>query len=477
MSFACMDTNVDLKQDTGKSSEELNFAAASVITTPGVVNQVVTHGDKSALFQTLAATPAFTTGTNRNPNIELVPGSTQQTMDGFGYTLTQASAYVMMNSLTTPQRNGLLTELFDATNGIGVSFLRIGIGATDLSTSVYTYNDLASGTDVTMSQFSLNGPDLTYLIPVLKEIVAIVPSIKIIATPWTAPAWMKTNNSLSNGSLKTEYYDAYALYFVKYLQAMQSHGINIYAVTPQNEPEHCCNNPAMLMTSTEQTNFILKMAPAIQNAGFATKIIAYDHNCDNTQYPINVLNGPAGSYVDGAAFHLYAGNISALTTVHNATGKNVYFTEQYTGAGGSFLGDLGWHMQNVMVGGTNNWAKVALEWNLANDPTYGPHTVGGCDSCLGAVTVGSGTYTRNVAYYIVAHMSKYVRPGATHTTTTSSSSSMFATGFVNSAASGGSKVLVVYNNGQRDQAFNIKYNGQIATVTLKKKSVGTYVWY
>jgi glucosylceramidase len=475
---SCIDNNLEPKSEPGANDLQLaNATASAIITTPGVVNQFVTHGDKSALFQQLATSPSFTSGTNKNPTVELNAASTQQSIDGFGYTLTQGSAYVMMNSLSTAQRSSLLSELFDPVNGIGISFIRIGIGATDLSTSVYTYNDLATGTDVTMSKFSLAGPDLTYLIPAIKEILAVVPSIKIIATPWSAPAWMKTNNSLSNGSLKPEYYDAYALYFVKYLQAMQAQGISIYAITPQNEPEHCCNNPAMLMTSTEQTNFILKLAPAIINAGFATKIIAYDHNCDDTQYPISVLTGPAGQYVDGAAFHLYAGNISALSTVHNATGKNVYFTEQFTASGGSFLGDLGWHMQNVMIGGTNNWAKVALEWNLANDPTYGPHTTGGCTTCLGAVTVGSGTYTRNVAYYIVAHMSKFVRPSSVHTTTTSSASTLFATGFVNSSANGSSKVLVVYNNGQRDQAFNIKYNGQIAVVTLKKKSVGTYVWY
>lgn len=475
--FSCTDNAMDTRTANAQSNVELASTTATITTTPGVVNQFVTYGDKSALFQQLPASPAFGSGTNRNPSVELNPAGTQQSIDGFGYTLTQGSAYVMMTSMSTAQRNSLLTELFDPVNGIGVSFIRIGIGATDLSTSVYTYNDLASGTDVTMSKFSLAGPDLTYLIPVLKEILAIAPTIKIIATPWSAPAWMKTNNSLSNGSLKPEYYDAYALYFVKYLQAMQSHSISIYAVTPQNEPEHCCNNPAMLMTSAEQTNFILKLAPAITNAGFSTKIVAYDHNCDDTQYPIDVLTGAAAQYVDGAAFHLYAGNISALTTVHNATGKNVYFTEQYTGAGGSFLGDLGWHMQNVMIGSTNNWSKVALEWNLANDPTYGPHTPGGCTSCLGAVTIGSGTVTRNVAYYIVAHMSKFIRPGATHITTVSGASTLFASAFINNSANGGSKVLVVYNNGQRDQTFNIKYNGQIAVVTLKKKSAATYVWY
>lgn len=474
----CADQAV-VQKDTVDEQQALVSAAATLNTSPGVVNQFVTHGDKSALFQQLAGTPSFTTASNSNATLELNPATTFQSMDGFGYTLTQGSAYVMMTQMTSTQRATLLSEIFHPTNGIGVSFLRIGIGATDLSTAVYTYNDLPSGqTDSNQANFSLSGPDLTHTIPVLKEVLAIVPTMKIIATPWSAPAWMKTNNSLSGGNLKTEYYDSYALYFVKYLQAMKSQGIDIYAVTPQNEPEHCCNNPAMLMTATEQANFILKLGPALQNAGFVTKIIVYDHNCDHPEYPTEVLNGPAGAYADGAAFHLYAGNISAMTTVHNNTGKNVYFTEQFTGSSGSFLGDLGWHMQNVMLGGTNNWAKAALEWNLANNATYGPYTNGGCTTCLGAVTVASnGTVTRNVAYYIVAHMSKFIRPGALRTASTSSSKDLFCAGFVNSTAEGNAKVLVVYNNGQRNLSFNIKYQGKIATVTLNKKSTGTYVWY
>jgi glucosylceramidase len=469
LGFSCTD-NVQL-QSSQTSARAVNGAASS-----GSVTQVITCGDKSALFQTQSSTPAFTTGTNNYPNVELNASSTYQSIDGFGYTLTQGSAYVMMTQLTSTQRTNLLTELFSPASGIGISFIRIGIGATDLSTGVYTYDDLSSGTDVSQANFSLTGPDLTYLIPVIKEILVIEPSVKIIATPWSAPSWMKSNNSSVGGSLNTAYYDSYATYFVKYIQAMKGQGIDIYAITPQNEPENPYNNPSMTMTSAEETNFILKLAPALQGANLTTKIIAYDHNCDDTTYPTAVLTGAAGAYVDGAAFHLYAGSISALSTVHNATSKNVYFTEQYTSSSGNFSGDLGWHLQNVMIGSTNNWAKTALEWNLATDASYGPYTPGGCSNCLGALTISSGNYVRNVSYYIVAHMAKYIRPGALRAATTSSSSNLIAAGFVNDSTNGASKVLVVYNNKQTSQTFNIKYNGQIATVTLKKKSVGTYIW-
>lgn len=460
----------------------LLLSAAGYSANAQSITQYITNGNQSVLLQEQAGKPSFSTGSNGNSSITVDPSTTFQAIDGFGYTLTQGSAYVLMTEVSAAQRQALLTEIFDPAPGIapglGINFLRIAIGASDLSPYPYTYNDLPAGqTDVSQSQFSLAGPDLEYVIPVLQEILAINPDLKIKAVPWSAPAWMKTNGALSNGHLKPEYYASYATYFVKYLQAMQTQGIPIYAVAPQNEPDHCCNNPAMLMTAQEQIDFIMQLGPAIQNAGFATKILTWDHNCDIPEYPMEVLGSAAGQYVDGAAFHLYAGDISALSTVHDAfPDKNIYFTEQYTGAGGSFLGDLAWHMKNVMFGATNNWAKAVLEWNLAADADEGPHTDGGCTNCLGALTLDGGTVTRNVAWYIIAHMSKFVRPGAVRIST-GATGGLTCAGFVNTSAHGSTRVLVVHNdNNQPGTTFNIQYQGKIATVTLPKKSVGTYIW-
>ena len=182
---------------------------------------------------------------------------------------------------------------------------------------------------------------------------------------------MKDNNSSIGGSLQTQYYDVYAKYFVKYIQQMKAEGITIDAVTPQNEPLNPGNNPSLVMTAAEQTNFIKNnLGPAFQAAGLTTKIITYDHNCDQPDYPIAVLSDPAANaFVNGSAFHLYAGDISALTTVHDAfPDKAVYFTEQYTSSTGDFGGDLKWHLKNVIIGSMRNWSRTALEWNLANDP-------------------------------------------------------------------------------------------------------------
>jgi glucosylceramidase len=285
---------------------------------------------------------------------------------------------------------------------------------------------------------------------------------------------MKTNASSVGGSLKPEYYDAYARYFVKYIQAMKAESITIHAITPQNEPLNPNNNPSLLMTAQEQSIFIKNhLGTAFQSANFQTKIITYDHNADRTDYPLAILNDPAAkAFVDGSAFHLYAGDINALITVHNQhPDKHIYFTEQYTGSNGSFGGDLKWHYRNVVIGALRNWSKNILEWNLANDPTYGPHTPGGCSDCKGALTIGS-TITRNVSYYIIAHVSKFVPPGSVRIWSG-------ITGNLNNVAfltPQGKKVLVIENDGNEAAQFNIKFKGTQATTSLPAGAVGSYVW-
>lgn len=434
----------------------------------------VTNADGSALLQQQPTALPFGTVSNSNYNIEVDSATTYQFIDGFGYTLTGSSAQ-LINSMGATEKEALLQDLFSTSNGIGISYLRISIGASDLSPTVFTYDDMPAGqTDPTLAQFNL-GPDLTHLVPLLQRIVAINPQIKILGSPWTAPSWMKSNQSPIGGSLLTLYYGAYAQYFVKYIQAMQALGITIDAITIQNEPQHGGNNPSMLMTSGEQADFIKNhLGPAFNAAAINTKIIVWDHNCDNPGYPIAILNdGAAKPYVDGAAFHLYAGDISALSTVHNAhPDKNVYFTEQWTSSSGSFSGDLNWHIKNVIVGAMRNWSKNALEWNLANDPNFGPHTPGGCSQCKGALTINGNVATKNVSYYIIAHASKFVPSGSVRI------ASSMVTSLPNVAfkTPAGKKVLIVLNDSGGPRAFNIKYKNAWVTTSLNNGAVGTYVW-
>jgi len=430
----------------------------------------ITSGDQTRLLQQ-QGTINFGTNSGSNPSTVTVnSGTTYQTMDGFGYTLTEGSCEVISGMAAT-QQNQLLNDLYNPTTGLNASVVRISIAASDLSSSSYSYNETSG--DVNMNNFSLNGPDLTYLIPILKKIKLINPNIKILATPWSAPRWMKTNNSWIGGSLQTQYYAAYARYFIKYFDAMQAQGISIWGITPQNEPENPHNEPSMLMNSTEQKNFInQQLGPQMAAAGYGNiKIIAFDHNCDNTAYPIDVLNN--SSYVDGAAFHLYLGNISAMSTVRNATNKNVYFTEQYTGSGGSFSGDFGWHMQNVVIGSTNNWSKTVLEWNAANNSGLGPRTPGGCNTCLGAITVNNSTsYTKNVAFYIIGQISKFVKPGAVRIGSSSTNGSIFSVGFKNPD---GSISLVVYNSGGSN-SIKVVSGSSAFNYTVPASSAVTFNW-
>lgn len=435
----------------------------------------ITTPDKSALFQKQGAALFFQSNANQYPTITVNVAQKYQSIDGFGFTLTGGSAQVI-RKMTAAARTALLRQLF-ATDGdhIGISYLRVSIGASDLNEHAYTYNDLPEGqTDTLMSKFSL-APDQETVIPVLKEIIAINPAIKILGSPWSPPVWMKTNHNFKGGNLKPEYYDAYARYFIKYIQGMKAAGINIDAITIQNEPLHPGNNPSMLMLAAEQSTFIKRsLGPAFRTAAINTKIILYDHNADRIDYPISILDDPeARKYIDGSAFHLYGGKIDDLTQVHEAyPDKNLYFTEQWIGAPGNFAGDLAWHVKTLIVGATRNWCRNVLEWNLAADPQQRPHTEGGCDRCLGAVTIDGDNVVRNPAYYIIAHASKFVRPGSIRV------DSNIPQGLHNVAfeTPDHSKVLIVLNGSSSPQNFNIGFNGQIITTLLKPGAVGTYVW-
>lgn len=442
---------------------------------PSDVAFYMTTIDKTSLFRKQAQVMNFGTVNNSFPTITVDESQTYQTMDGFGYTLTGGSAS-LINAMGAAEQAALLKELFSTDgDGIGVSYLRVSIGASDLSASTFTYNDLSSGqTDVNLANFSIN-PDKTDLIPVLKKILAINPNIKILGSPWSAPVWMKTNTSFIGGKLKPEHYATYAQYFVKYIQAMKAEGITIDAITIQNEPLNPYNNPSMVMEAAEQASFIKNnLGPAFRTANISTKIVLYDHNADRPDYPISILNDNAvKAFVDGSAFHLYGGSIDRLSEVHTAhPDKAIYFTEQWVQSPGPFPGNLQWHMENLIIGAPRNWSRNVLEWNLAADPSNNPHTPGGCTECLGAITINGSSVTRNIAYYVIAHASKFVRPGAVRIAS-NTPSNLPNVAFKNAD---GKKVLIVQNKSTDDQSFNIKFNNKTVTSTIKANAAGTYVW-
>lgn len=458
-----------------KCSNSLVEAPSPIIpATTYPINIWTTHADLSSVLQPTGAIFAQAKD-ERFPVITVDSTQKFQTIDGFGYTLTGGSAY-LINQLNASTKDALLQELFgNNSNSIGVSYLRISLGASDLSTSVFSYNDLPNGeTDVPLAKFSL-AQESADLIPVLKKILAINPKIKIMASPWSPPAWMKTNNNSKGGNLQAQYYEVYARYFVKYIQEMKANGISIDAVTLQNEPESDGNNPSMLLTPPQAIDFVKDhLGPAFKASGIATKIVVWDHNCDKPTYPISVLNDPAAkAYIDGSAFHLYGGNISALTQVYNAhPDKNLYFTEQWTGSKSDAAGDFKWHVKNVMIGAMRNQSRTALEWNLANDAAYGPHTPGGCTECKGALTIQNVTINRNVSYYIVAQLSKFVPAGSIRI----NSNNIGSLQTVAFKTPTGKTVLVILNEGKSVENFNISFHGKWITNAIPPESAATFVW-
>jgi glucosylceramidase len=438
----------------------------------------LTNSDKTALFAEQAQSLRFGKAAGQALTISIDDKQTLQTIDGFGFALTGGSAQHMVR-MNPAKRASLIQELFGvAGKDIGISYLRVSIGSSDLNDHVFTYDDLPAGqTDPDMARFSLD-EDRADVIPVLKEILKVNPKMKILGSPWTAPSWMKSNDNPKGGKLKPECYPAYARYFVKYIQGMRAEGIRIDAITVQNEPLNEKNTPSLSMSATEEADFIKNhLGPAFQAARIDTKIVLYDHNCDVPQYATSILaDAQAARYVDGSGFHLYGGQIEAMSQVHGAyPRKNLYFTEQMvTGSVESRPSvNVASPVRKLIVGATRNWSRNVLLWNLAADPQNRPHTDnGGCGTCQGAITIDGSTVTRNVAYYAVAHASKFVRPGSVRI----GSNSPDTLPNVAFKAPGGKRVLIVVSAGQSPETFAIQYRGAVAVTTLNPGSVGTYVW-
>jgi glucosylceramidase len=398
-------------------------------------------------------------------------------MDGFGFTLSQGSASHLL-AMSDSARESVLQELFGSgEKDIRISYLRLAVAASDLNAFPFSYNDLKDprATDPTLSQFNLSYDTLD-VIPILKQILEVNPQIKLMASPWSPPTWMKDNRDTRGGSLLPEFEASYAQYFVKYIQEMAKRGFTIDALTIQNEPLHPGNNPSLLMLADQQARFIGQhLGPAFRQAGIQTKIVIYDHNADRPDYPISVLSDPiANPFIDGAAFHLYGGQIEALSEVHRAfPDKHLYFTEQWVGAPGNLEGDIAWHVKNLLIGAPRNWAKTVLEWNLSSNPELTPHTNrGGCDRCLGAITIDGDAVTRNPAYFVIAHASKFVDPGSFRIGST------LPEGLPNVAflRADGKQVLIVQNESKVTKQIEIRSGNQHFKASLPAGATGTWLW-
>lgn len=439
------------------------------------VSSWISTSDKSALLQAQPAIALSPPSADTANTIVINTDQQYQYIDGFGFALTGGSAQHMIR-MAPELRKKLITELFSAqAQSIGVSYLRLSIGASDLNDHVFSYDDLPAGeTDMTLRKFTL-AEDEKDVVPVLKEILAVNPRIKIMGSPWSAPVWMKTNGNIQGGMLQEKYYPVYAQYFVKYIQAMKKHGITIDAITVQNEPFNDGNTPSMQFLAKQELRFIKNhLGPAFRSAGIKTKIVLYDHNCDAPEYPISILTDAAARpFIDGSGFHLYAGPVTAMSQVHDAfPSKNLYFTEMMaTARDGSF--NVAVPTERIMIGATRNWSRNVLLWNLAANSRFEPHTDnGGCPFCQGAVSIDGNEVTRNLAYYTMGHFSKFLPMGSVRI------GSSLSGGVSNVAfkTPSGKIVCVVANRSAGPQSFQVMNQGQGFRSSLPGGAVGTYVW-
>lgn len=414
----------------------------------------ITTGDRARLLEEHPLSDARPVGNATSYAVEIDPGRRFQEIEGFGAAITNSSAYLINRS---GLRDAMLRDLFSE-EGLAISYVRLPMGASDFTAQpAYTYNDLPPGiVDPTLAQFSID-PDRPFIIPVTKGARALNPDLKVMGSPWSAPAWMKAPQTLNGGSLQPEYYSAYADYFVRFVQSYDEEGITINAITPQNEPRHTTDSyPTMAMSAEAQATFVRDhLGPAFAEAGLETRILIWDHNWDMEDYPLTVLaDDAARAYIDGVAWHCYGGNVSAQTRVHDAYPDiDTYFTECSGGEWDqNFASVITWNARNLFIGGTRNWAKAVLLWNLVLDENNGPHQ-GGCDNCRGLLTLNQNdTYDREPEYYVVGHFSKFVRPGASRIHSTSHLGTIETVAFENPDES---VVLIAVNAGNQPANLDV----------------------
>lgn len=433
--------------------------------------------------------------------ISVDPSRRYQTMEGFGASITDSSAHLLAR-LSERSRNAAMRSLF-RTNRL--SFLRQPMGASDfVAGEHYTYDDMPAGqTDYDMRRFSI-AHDRAEILPLLRQALALNPQIKVIGSPWSPPAWMKTNRKLIGGRLIDEprIYAAYARYFVKFVQAYERAGVPIYALTMQNEPQNRnpSGYPGMAMPVAQQAKLIAVLGPALRRARLDTKILGYDHNWSvhpndiastpagedpEVEYPTKLLKSGAGRWIAGTAFHCYSGDPSRQTGLQHAfPDKGVWFTECSGSHGPSdppaqvFSDTLKWHTRNLVLGVTRNWGKTVVNWNLALDPAGGPHN-GGCDTCTGVVTVGPGqTVTENAEYYTLGHLARFVRPGAVRIASTSFGTTGWNGQIMDAAFRNrdGSTALVVHNENDDPRSFAVAQGGSSFDYTLPGGALATFTW-
>jgi len=439
-------------------------------TTSDSGGRTVTRG----LQQQTPVSFAGSTG-SANQTITVNENTTYQQFEGAGASFTDTAAWLINGSgaLSAATRNDVMTKLFSPTAGIGVSATRNVMGSSDLARSSYSYD----GTCCDVNDFSL-ARDVDVL-ALTKQAKSLNPNLLVMASPWSAPSWMKDNNSYDQGYLKAEYYKAYAQYFVKYIQGYEAQGVHVNYVTEQNEPGCCPGYPSMQWSVSGLQSFAKNdLLPALQAAGLSTKLLVHDWNySDYDTWGAPLVNDAAirnHPNFGGVGWHGYGGDPSKASTVRNQyPAMNQYFTEH---SGGTWVGNQQAEDMNNLIDYTRNWARSWTKWSLAVDQNMGPHN-GGCGTCTGLVTVHngdgrSGQVDYTIEYYTMGHLTKFVKPGAVRIDSTANST-------VKNVAwknPDGSKALIAYNTSGSAQTVKVNWGGQSFVYSLPTKTSATFTW-
>lgn len=440
----------------------------------------LTTGDKTRL---LARSDAgrFGAGAPTALTIDVDDSQRFQRMVGFGASITDATAILMQRHMSAAQRQALLKELFGrGADGVGFELTRLTLGSSDFSVRHYSYDDMPPGqTDPQLANFSI-APMREHVLPTLKEALALNPQLAVMASPWSAPGWMKTSDKLIQGALKPEHHGAFARYLVKYVDAMAAEGVTIAALTVQNEPHfEPPGYPGMRVDPAGRAALVGQhLGPLLEQRGLKTQIIEWDHNWDDPNAPLAMLADPAARrYVSGVGWHCYAGDVAVQSRVRDAfPDKDTWFTECSGGEWKPHWPEtLPWMARNIVIGSTRHWARGVQMWNLALDENHGPK-LGGCPDCRGVVTIDSrtGAVTRNLEYYALAHASKFVRRDAQRIASSTVGDGIDNVAFRN--ADDGSLVLVLSNSAAAERVLSVRHAGRVLAVTLPRESVATLVW-
>jgi glucosylceramidase len=430
------------------------------------------------------------TGTRGLPTIQVDDAQRYQRYTGVGGAMTDTSAWLMYDELSPVTRAALMNDLFGPV-GAHLNYTLVPMGGSDFTRTgqPYTYDDMPAGqTDPGLTNFSI-AHDQAYVLPALRQMLAVNPHTTVMATPWTAPPWMKANDAYDDtnmaGTLESSAYQPFADYFVKFLQAYAAEGVPVAAITPENEPNSGAAFPAMNFPASGESQWITQnLEPSLQAANLRPRLYGGDVGWAGTSYSNSLVTSQASGTLDGIAWHCYGGPPTVMSNLHAQAPSNDQILTECS------QGIEPYPVPEVLIGSLRNWSSAVMLWNLALDPDGGPVQPPnyGCPGCIGEVTVDEAKHTVSfrLAYFQLGQVAAFVEPGAVRVGSSSfvsyaqtSAGKFGATPGLDDVAflnPDGSHVLVAYNNSAAATRFAVAWNGRSFTYSLPARATVTFHW-